>query len=198
MLIALDLAKLSQQLTEKDTWIVLVAVAFAGVLGGLARKLTASTSNTETTVADVTVGAVTALAMLMVIPAQEIVTLLATSIVSGFTGKSLLDGLRARAEALVAQRQAEDAKAAAVLSDEKRKDAVQKGLAAVQKAREIVTTADAATHELAGSLPPDMLAGITKRSRLFIKTSDETKPLAFHADAFADLSNIEASLNNLM
>ncbi|HUR81756.1 MAG TPA: hypothetical protein VM733_13390 [Thermoanaerobaculia bacterium] len=195
-----DIVKLANELANGETWAVLAAVAIAGVLGGLARKLTAPPSDVATTRADAVVGGVTALAMLMVVPAQQqLVGLLGLSIVAGFTGKSLLDALRSRAEALLAKEQAKEARNAAADADAKRKEAVKTGLAAVRKANELAAAGDHVTNELT-LLTPDLRSSLAKASpRLFLTEGADThKPTLFAANLKSELDALESELQELM
>jgi hypothetical protein len=195
-----QIVKLAGELWQSETWTVLGAVAVAGLLGGLARQLTAPPSEAATSKADALVGAVTALAMLMVIPAQQqLVSLLGLSIVSGFTGKSLLDALRARAEALIAKEQAKKAQDAAVEADKKRKDAVKTGLDAVRKAQELAATGDHVTNELT-LLTPDLRSSLAKASpRLFVhEGADVHTPANFTSSAKGELAALEEKLRTLL
>lgn len=199
MLQATDFQKLAAELGQWQTWAVLGAVAVAGLLGGLARKLTAAPSDAATSKADPVVGAITALAMLMIVPAQQLASLIGLSIVSGFAGKSLLDALRARAEALAAKQQAAEAQQAARQADEKRKEAVEKGLAVVQKAREIAAAGDSVTTHLADSLTPAVRDSLSKSSRFFIRTAVEPgAPMSISAAASNELVSLEEDLRSLL
>jgi hypothetical protein len=109
-------------LGDVHMWLVLLAVAISGIVGGIARKITAEQGSTENMLTDGFIGAVTALAMMFVIPGDTAgIRVLALSIVSGYTGKTLLDALRARAQLIVSQEQT--------------KQAAKAGLAAVDQAR---------------------------------------------------------------
>lgn len=199
MLQITDIERLAGELGKWQTWAVLTAVAVAGVLGGLARKLTAEPTDTATGKADTVVGAITALAMLMVVPVQQLVSLLGVSIVSGFAGKSILDALRARAEALAAKEQAKEAKDAAAEADAKRKEAVQKGLTAVKKAQEVIAHSDGLTNDLKVTLGPDVFTKLPKTSRFFIKEEgDLSGPTSLTATAATDLNSLEHDLQQLM
>ena len=195
-----DITKLAGELANRETWAVLIAVAVAGVLGGLARKLTAPASEAATTKADAVVGGVTALAMLMFMPAQQqLVSLLGLSIVSGFAGKSLLDALRARAEALVAKEQAKEARDAADDADAKRKEALKMGLAAIKTANQLAAAGDSVTSELT-LLTPDLRSSLAKASpRLFVTEGAELhQPTLFASDVKGELDALESRLQSLM
>ena len=192
------LASLAAELMTLETWLVLGAVAAAGALGGLARKLTAPASEAAASKANAVVGGITALAMLMVMPSQlQLVSLLGLSIVSGFTGKSLLDALRARAEALVAKEQAEKATKAAEAADEKRKEAVKTGLDAIRKANELAARGDHVSTELT-ALAPDLRSSLAQASRLFVTEAGNAKPVIFASNVRNELDALEEKLHTLL
>lgn len=200
MLQSEQIIKLAGELAKAETWAVLGAVAAAGVLGGLARQLTAPPSETATSKADAVVGGVTALAMLMLVPAQQqLVSLLGLSIVSGFTGKSLLDALRSRAEALLAKEQAKEARDAAADADAKRKEAVKAGLDALKRANELAAAGDNVTTELT-SLTPDLRSSLAEASpRLFVSDgTDRHTPTIFGSSVKGELAALESRLHSLM
>jgi hypothetical protein len=92
--------------TDVHLWLVVLSVAICGLLGGIARKLTAEQGSTENLATDGFIGAITALAMMFVLPSDTTgVRVIALSIVAGYAGKTLLDALRARAQLIVSQEQ---------------------------------------------------------------------------------------------
>jgi hypothetical protein len=111
----MDPDKLVGLLKDHDLWVVF-GVAFAfGAIGALIHRWSVpppSSSMSEPPVlgADILTGAIAAVAILYVTKPETGVTLVCGALVAGYSAKTIMAGLEARAASVVAQRDASDSK----------------------------------------------------------------------------------------
>lgn len=111
----MDPDKLVGLLKDHDLWVVF-GVAFGfGVLGALIHRwsvppASSSTSPPPELGADMLTGAIAAVAILYVTKPETAVALVCGALVAGYSAKTIMAGLEARAASLVALREASDSK----------------------------------------------------------------------------------------
>lgn len=97
----LDIATLVDSISNWKTWVVLFTVAFFGMLGGFAHKLTSPNDKTSGW-GYIVVGAVASMAVLFIIVPLEGVRLVALALIAGYGGKAILNALEARVKVVLA------------------------------------------------------------------------------------------------
>jgi len=121
----IDIVKLVGSIKSGDTWIVILSVAIAGIVGGLAHKLTSPPEDKTSLPGYVVVGAVSALAVLFVFAPADAVRLVALSLAAGYGGKAILNALEARVVTALARAETARAKEEGAKAVEAGKEAVQ-------------------------------------------------------------------------
>lgn len=114
---------LAESLKVWNTWVVIVIAAVAGIVGGLAHKLTSPPDDNTSLWVYAIVGGVASLAVLYVLSPPDGVKLIALSLAAGYAGKAVLDALEARVKTALAQKDAEQAKETAKKAIETGKEA---------------------------------------------------------------------------
>lgn len=102
----INIADLVSHIKNWETWGVLIIVSIFGMLGGLAHKLTSPSEDKTSLWGYIVVGAVASLAVLFIFVPQDVVRLIALSVVAGYGGKAVLDALEARVKTAIAETKA--------------------------------------------------------------------------------------------
>jgi hypothetical protein len=161
-----------------NTWVILLVVALAGILGGLAHKLTSPIEDKMSLVGYVVVGAVASLAVLFVFVPKDAVRLIALSLASGYGGKSILNALEEKVKTAIAKADAADAK-------EKGKevaDAAQKAISIAQSYSQIHNIVSATEGQ------ENFLKSFKAKLPVNLHSFTE-KPTELHIDELKQLSN---------
>ena len=161
-----EIAKLVGSFGEGSTWAVLGIVAFFGILGGLAHKLTSPPPDDKKWAVYIVVGAVTSVAVLFIVFPSEPVKLVALALAAGYGGKAILDALEARVKAAISREETAKAK-------ENGRKAVQAGGQAVEYANQLADILEPLKKGLSEDVISEMFKPFPEKLRPLAVTPSE-------------------------